>query len=102
MIILKNISQGDIILSGDTSYTISIQQEGEVVKNESLKMRDTKNTGSIPANEIAAISLALHLCYSSSDDGIHDEESNVITIKRIERRYSPWNSKFYGFTNLHR
>ena len=24
----------------------------------------------------------------------HDEESNVITIKRIERRYSPWNSKY--------
>ena len=47
------------------------------------------------ANEIAAISMALHLFINE----MHDEESNVITIKRIERRYSPWNSKIYGLNN---
>jgi sodium pump decarboxylase gamma subunit len=52
----------------------------------------------LAAAEVAAIATALHLFFS--DD--HDEESNVITIKRIERRYSPWNSKIYGITNLHR
>jgi Na+-transporting methylmalonyl-CoA/oxaloacetate decarboxylase gamma subunit len=53
----------------------------------------------IAANEIAAVSMALHLFFSD----IHDEESNVITIKRIERRYSPWNSKIYGLNNtIHR
>ena len=46
--------------------------------------------------EVAAISMALHLFLSD----VHDEESNIITIKRIERRYSPWNSKIYGLTNL--
>lgn len=50
----------------------------------------------IAANEIAAISMALHLFMND----MHDEESNVITIKRIERRYSPWNSKIYGLNNL--
>lgn len=49
----------------------------------------------IPANEIAAISMALHLFAND----IHDNESNIITIKRIERRYSPWNSKIYGLNN---
>lgn len=49
----------------------------------------------IAANEIAAISMALHLFLSD----VHDEESNVITIKRIERRYSPWSSKIYGLNN---
>ena len=49
----------------------------------------------IAANEIAAISMALHLFMND----MHDEESNVITIKRIERRYSPWNSKIYGLNN---
>lgn len=49
----------------------------------------------IPATEIAAISMALHLFMND----MHDEESNVITIKRIERRYSPWNSKIYGLNN---
>ncbi len=50
----------------------------------------------INADEIAAISMALHLFMND----IHDEESNIITIKRIERRYSPWNSKIYGLNNL--
>ncbi len=49
----------------------------------------------VSANEIAAISVALHLFINE----MHDEESNVITIKRIERRYSPWNSKIYGLNN---
>ncbi len=49
----------------------------------------------VSANEIAAISMALHLFMNE----MHDEESNVITIKRIERRYSPWNSKIYGLNN---
>jgi len=53
----------------------------------------------IAANEIAAVSMALHLFLSD----VHDEESNVITIKSIERRYSPWSSKIYGLNNtLHR
>lgn len=50
----------------------------------------------ISGQEVAAISMALHLFLSDE----HDEESNIITIKRIERRYSPWNSKIYGLTNL--
>ena len=60
------------------------------------KLEDLKE---IPATEIAAISMALHLYMND----MHDEESNIITIKRIERRYSPWNSKIYGLNNtIHR
>jgi len=40
----------------------------------------------------AAISLALYLFF----DEMHDEESNVITIKRVRKTYSPWSSKIYG------
>lgn len=32
----------------------------------------------------------------------HDEESNVITIKRVARVYSPWSSKIYGLNNYFR
>ncbi len=59
---------------------------------------DVDKIKDIPDNEIAAISIALYLYL----DSMHDEESNVLTIKRIERRYSPWNSKIYGLNNLHR
>lgn len=38
----------------------------------------------------AAISMALYLYHE-----LHDEESNVITIKRVSKTYSPWSSKIY-------
>jgi len=44
----------------------------------------------------AAIALALFLYMDES----HDMESNVMTIERISRRYSPWSSKIYGLRNL--
>ena len=43
----------------------------------------------------AAISMALHLYLSD----MHEDESNVITISRIQRRYSPWSSKIYNIYN---
>ena len=46
----------------------------------------------IPGDTSAAISMALHLYFSD----LHDEESNVITIKRVRKTYSPWSSKIYG------
>ena len=57
-----------------------------------------KNKDEIPEADIVAISMALHLFF----DVVHDNESNVITIKRIERRYSPWSSKIYGIDNYRR
>ena len=41
--------------------------------------------------ESAAIAMALNLYYAD----IHDEESDIITIKNISNGYSPWNSKIY-------
>ncbi len=38
----------------------------------------------------AAIGMALYFCHE-----LHDEESNVITIKRVSKTYSPWSSKIY-------
>lgn len=40
----------------------------------------------------AAIGMALILYFNEQ----HDEESNIITIKRVARTYSPWSSKIYG------
>jgi len=46
----------------------------------------------------AAISAAIHL-YASEQ---HDEESAILTIEKVSRRYSPWSSKIYSVTNLRR
>lgn len=40
----------------------------------------------------AAISMALHLYFNEN----HDDESNVMTIKKVSSTYTPWNSKIYG------
>ncbi|HBB90419.1 MAG: hypothetical protein A2X22_04225 [Bacteroidetes bacterium GWF2_49_14] len=44
----------------------------------------------------AAIALALHLYFSEQ----HDKESNIVTIEKVSKRYSPWSSKIYGLRNL--
>ena len=44
----------------------------------------------------AAISMAISLYLND----IHEDESNVITIKEVKRRYSPWSSKLYGMNNM--
>ncbi len=48
----------------------------------------------VPGDIAAAISLALYM-YNE----LHDEESNIITIRRVSKRYSPWSSKIYGLRN---
>ena len=44
----------------------------------------------------AAITTALKL-YKSA---LHDRESEMLTINRITRAYSPWNSKIHGLTQV--
>ena len=45
----------------------------------------------VPADHSAAIALALYL-----NNELHDEESNILTIERVSRIYSPWSSKYYN------
>ncbi|PIE87489.1 MAG: hypothetical protein CSA01_00435 [Bacteroidetes bacterium] len=54
--------------------------------------RNVKGVKRMNSYEVAAVSYALHLYLSE----LHDEESNVITLKRVDNKYSPWNSKVYG------
>ncbi len=47
--------------------------------------------------EIAAIVMALHQHLNA-----HDTESTVLTINKVKRAYSPWNSNFYRLRELPR
>ena len=47
------------------------------------------------------LAVVIGLALSLSKD-VHDEESGFVTIKRVERRYSPWSSKIYGLNGLNR
>ncbi|MDE5785198.1 MAG: lamin tail domain-containing protein, partial [Duncaniella sp.] len=44
---------------------------------------------------IAAIVMALHEHLDA-----HDSENTVLTIKKLRRAYSPWNSKIYGLREI--
>lgn len=57
--------------------------------------REEEGECHIEGNVTAAISMALHLYFSSQ----HDEESNIVTIKKVRKAYSPWSSKIYSVTN---
>lgn len=60
----------------------------ELDASKPSKIRDS-DTG-------AAIALALYLYFNE----MHDEESDVITVKRVSKTYSPWSSKLYSMRNL--
>lgn len=49
----------------------------------------------VEGNVNAAIAMAIHMYLNE----LHDEESGVITIKKVTKRYSPWSSKIYGVMN---
>ena len=61
-------------------------------------MKTSKDNKAIQDDVIAAIGLALSMSME-----VHDEESSVLTIKRVQPRYtSPWNSRILGINNLNR
>jgi hypothetical protein len=56
------------------------------------KKQLTRDELSLSGEINAAIGMALYLHFSE----IHDFESTVLTIKKVQKAYSPWSSKIYG------
>ena len=55
----------------------------------------TVKSNNITVDETAAISAALFLFIEE----LHDEENTVLTIQKLNKKYSPWNSKIYNVIN---
>ncbi len=49
----------------------------------------------IPGQVVAAIAMTIYL-----EQELHDDESNILTIKKASRSYSPWSSKIYGLQHF--
>ncbi len=66
------------------------------VRSRLTKKGEISSTGdkdiSVSGEINAAISAALYLYFEE----VHDIESTVLTIKKVQRTYSPWSSKIYG------
>lgn len=66
-------------------------------KNKNVAIEDASSDAvEITGETNAAIAMALYMYFNE----LHDEESNVITIKEVRKRYSPWSSKIYSFNNV--
>jgi len=52
----------------------------------------------VPGEVSAAVALAISMYLEE----LHDQEASILTIKKVGKSYSPWNSKIYNVTNLNR
>jgi len=66
-------------------------RKGQVEKGESMK-------SDVSAEENAAVAASIYIFFND----LHDDESNVITIKKVSKTYSPWSSKIYGLRTFDR
>ncbi len=66
------------------------QKKQKLLKSE--KLLHVKDEDVMISGEVAAaIAMAIYLCRD-----LHDAESDIITIKKVSKTYSPWSSKIYG------
>jgi len=79
------------------SKLLNIQLKSKLRRQGKLNQDSKEESLIIPGEVAAAISMALYISCQ-----LHDEESNVLTIKKVSRTYSPWSSKIYGLRNLNR
>ena len=78
----------------------------KLVNHDFKKAKKEKNVTTAPSTSTAAgwkvdddLAVVIGLALALAKD-VHDEESGLVTIKRVERRYSPWSSKIYGLNGL--
>ena len=78
----------------------------KLVNHDFKKAKKEKKANVAPSTSTAAgwkvdedLAVVIGLALALSKD-VHDEESGLVTIKRVERRYSPWSSKIYGLNGL--
>lgn len=69
------------------SKSLNYQARRKLIRQGKFKVAEEKQLF-IPGDIAAVISMALYL-YNE----LHDQESDVITIKRVSKIYSPWSSK---------
>ena len=79
-----------------TWWALRTAAKAKGLSDEETKESMTK--GSTPGEVFAAIAMAMH----ELQEDVHDHEDTVLTIEKVERRYSPWNSKIYSLRELPR
>ena len=78
--------------------SVGYSKRKETKAHDVYDVEETKELGSgeVSGEVIAAITMALH----EAQGGEHDVEDTVLTISRVKRSYSPWNSRIYGLREI--
>ncbi len=76
---------------GNISIRLSKRNAMKVHGITDKKVAHEKSIGVESGEVFAAIAMALH----EYQDNVHDVEDTVLTINKVKRNYSPWNSKIY-------
>ncbi len=64
--------------------------------NEGDETKKALAGNTIPGEVSAAIGMAISLYL----DELHDQETAILTIRKVGKSYSPWNSKIYNVINF--
>lgn len=93
-----------LLLMGFAKSLKSIQTKRALKASESQVADKNVETNAKPNNikdisgdEFAVIAAAIYMY----NDELHDEENAILTIDKVEKRYSPWSSKQYNM-NVYR
>lgn len=64
-------------------------------RSKGIDVTEVPVTDHDSGEEIAAVVMALHEHFNA-----HDQESTILTIRKMKRAYSPWSSKIYSLREL--
>ena len=80
--------------TGTDEHGIKIEEKAAAA---GVALAEDDHHEAISDQEIAAAIITALKLYKSN---LHDQESEMLTIHRITRAYSPWSSKIHGLTQL--
>lgn len=80
-------------LTGKLSVVISNRRKNST---STVHTEKTPDSNVISGEVLTAIFMAIH----EEQSNVHDYEHTVLTFDKINRRYSPWNSKIHGLRQL--
>ncbi len=83
-----------VLIFNNIPKLINLKRKKNIKKSEA-QGEIIENKLSISGEVNAAISMAIYLYINE----LHDEESNIITIKRVPKAYIPWSSKIFSIRN---
>lgn len=78
-------------------YVFSNLDKSEKRKGERTAVNTAQKSVVIhTANAEDEVQAAIAMALAQYFEDVHDNESNVLTLEKIGKRYTPWSSKIYG------